>query len=36
MKYKGVLLGIGENKMIDKVNGLFLIIVLLEYIRELI
>lgn len=36
MKYKGVLLDIRENKMIDKVNGVFVIVVLLEYIRELI
>jgi hypothetical protein len=36
MKYKGVLLGTGENKMTDKVNGLSLTTALSEHIRELI
>lgn len=36
MKYKGVMLDTGENKMTDKVNGVSLTTALSEHIREVI
>lgn len=36
MKYKGVLVDTQQNKMTDKVNGLFLTTALSEHIKELI
>lgn len=36
MKYKGVILDTQQNKMTDKVNGLFLTTALSEHIKELI
>lgn len=36
MKYKGVIVDTQQNKMTDKVNGLFLTTALSEHIKELI